>query len=148
MLHPDTAHEGGPNYSCEIRKMVYFRLKIKCNKNKNKNNDKIRNEGNVNVSKPCFSETSSTENNGNLKVESTKDNYDNDNIEDNSDHDNNHDNINKMTERNESDEYTNLITENIPPEHSSPIIFNNWEEVVLAHSTDMWADLKGVKALG
>ena len=146
MLHPDTAHEGGPNYSCEIRKMVYFRLKIKCNKNKSKT--KNRNEDDASISKSCFSETSSTANNGNLKVESCRDNYDNGNIEDNSDHDNNYNNINKMTERNVSDEYTNLMMKNIPPEHSSPIIFNNWEEVVLAHSTDMWADLKGVKALG
>jgi ectoine hydroxylase-related dioxygenase (phytanoyl-CoA dioxygenase family) len=29
MLHPDLAHAGGPNYSTEIRKMVYFRLRIK-----------------------------------------------------------------------------------------------------------------------
>lgn len=27
LLHPDTAHTGGPNYSCNIRSMVYFRLK-------------------------------------------------------------------------------------------------------------------------
>jgi len=27
LLHPETAHEGGPNYSDEIRSMVYFRLR-------------------------------------------------------------------------------------------------------------------------
>lgn len=30
LLHPDTAHAGGPNFSCGIRKMVYFRLRIAC----------------------------------------------------------------------------------------------------------------------
>ena len=29
LLHPDLAHEGGPNFSHDIRKMVYFRLRIK-----------------------------------------------------------------------------------------------------------------------
>lgn len=27
LLHPDTAHAGGPNISSQIRKMVYFRVK-------------------------------------------------------------------------------------------------------------------------
>ena len=27
LLHPETAHAGGPNYSATIRSMVYFRLK-------------------------------------------------------------------------------------------------------------------------
>jgi hypothetical protein len=27
ILHPDTAHTGGPNTSCSIRSMVYFRLR-------------------------------------------------------------------------------------------------------------------------
>jgi ectoine hydroxylase-related dioxygenase (phytanoyl-CoA dioxygenase family) len=27
LLHPDTAHAGGPNASSEIRRMVYFRVK-------------------------------------------------------------------------------------------------------------------------
>ena len=31
LLHPDLAHEGGPNFSHDIRKMVYFRLRIKTN---------------------------------------------------------------------------------------------------------------------
>ena len=35
LLHPDTAHTGGINKSCEIRKMVYFRLKIKHGKSAN-----------------------------------------------------------------------------------------------------------------
>jgi len=29
LLNPDLAHAGGPNYSHEIRKMIYFRLRIK-----------------------------------------------------------------------------------------------------------------------
>lgn len=29
LLHPDTAHTGGPNYSASIRSMVYFRIRHK-----------------------------------------------------------------------------------------------------------------------
>ena len=29
ILHPDTAHTGGPNYSASIRSMVYFRIRHK-----------------------------------------------------------------------------------------------------------------------
>lgn len=29
MLHPDLAHAGGPNYSCDIRRVIYFRVKSK-----------------------------------------------------------------------------------------------------------------------
>ena len=29
LLHPDTAHAGGPNRTCDVRKMVYFRVKVK-----------------------------------------------------------------------------------------------------------------------
>ena len=28
-MHPDTAHAGGPNLSGNVRKMVYFRVKVK-----------------------------------------------------------------------------------------------------------------------
>lgn len=27
MLHPDLAHAGAPNLHCEVRRMLYFRLK-------------------------------------------------------------------------------------------------------------------------
>lgn len=29
LLHPDLAHAGGPNYSSDIRKMIYFRIKAR-----------------------------------------------------------------------------------------------------------------------
>jgi hypothetical protein len=29
LLHPDLAHAGAPNFHCEVRRMLYFRLKAR-----------------------------------------------------------------------------------------------------------------------
>ena len=29
LLHPDLAHAGAPNFHCEVRRMIYFRLRAK-----------------------------------------------------------------------------------------------------------------------
>ena len=29
ILHPDLAHAGAPNWHCEVRRMLYYRLKVR-----------------------------------------------------------------------------------------------------------------------
>ena len=132
-MHPDTAHTGGPNYSHEIRKMVYFRLKIMCYDNKEKNNKKIENK---NIFHDNFYDTRS------LKIQNVLfSEY--------------HEKINETIENREIKEKTIIKEkkkkykggENILLESSHQFLFQSWEDVTAAHSIDMWADLQGVKAL-
>ena len=43
--------------------------------------------------------------------------------------------------------YQNNVRKKMLLEKSLPSLFSCWDEVIVAHSSDMWADLQGVKTL-
>jgi hypothetical protein len=120
LLHPDTAHSGGPNRSYEIRKMVYFRLKIKCE------NDLPPSQRKNKIKKGPEIVPFINLNNGN------------DNCTDNKNDENCL--IDKLTITPRTEKCEKKDTDYYP-------IFEDWSSVILAHKEDMWADLMGVKTL-
>jgi hypothetical protein len=125
LLHPDTAHSGGPNRSYEIRKMVYFRLKIKCENDLPPSQRKNKTRKNPEIISSEIKSPTSNNNDDNCpknKVVNCK--------------------IDKLIVTPHTEECEkNCDTDNYP-------IFEDWKSVTLAHKDDMWADLMGVKTLG
>lgn len=187
-LHPDTAHAGGPNTSYDIRKMVYFRLKIKCGNivttavRKIMKKKIIKNSAIVsNLDKIT---SGSSENDTNSLIDE-KDNFSDENLDQNNDADlninkfidnsvinnnnvevniNNHDtsdnnndvnfgDISKENLAEKSAKSDRILSSHTLPSstsidtNSKSSIFVDWNSVTLAHSSDMWADLMGVKTL-
>ena len=140
-MHPDTAHAGGPNYSHEIRKMVYFRLKIMCCKKVEKRKTKII-ESQIETLQNSENEKLKSWESGQLKSEKNRIFLPSDsNIEyvctDNNKH--------SVIEKEEKCEHD--IRKIVPSENSLSSLFSCWDDVIAAHSYDMWADLQGVKTL-
>ena len=186
-LHPDTAHAGGPNTSYEIRKMVYFRLKIKCGnvvttamrkmiKKKSIKKSDITSNFDEKISESlernkisliddkdnCSVGNQNQNNNVDFDIdkfidESMKNNNDENNVNNNDVIDNNNEvNTSDITKKNigEKNTKSDLISSAHTLPSSTSIDTNNksclfvdWNSVTLAHSSDMWADLKGVKTL-
>ena len=187
-LHPDTAHAGGPNTSYEIRKMVYFRLKIKCGnkvtiamrkitKKKNikngviasdldrKTSESLENDKNslIDINSNLKKENFDQNDNANLNID--KNMYgsminNNSRKDDNNNYDtmnnNNGVNISDITKENVDEKSVGsdriLFTYILPSStsidtNSTSSIFMDWNSVTVAHSSDMWADLMGVKTL-
>ena len=45
------------------------------------------------------------------------------------------------------EKYQNNVRKKLLLDNSRPSLFSCWDEVIVAHSSDMWADLQGVKTL-
>ena len=186
-LHPDTAHAGGPNTSCEIRKMVYFRLKIKCGNMITSAMKKIIKKKSIKISditsnfEEKISETLERDkisliddkdnwsggdpnqnNTAGLNIdkfidESMRNNNDENNVNNNDIIDNDNEvNISDITKKNIDEKHTKpdiISTSHALPSSTSidtnykSCLFVDWNSVTLAHSSDMWADLMGVKTL-
>ena len=187
-LHPDTAHAGGPNTSYDIRKMVYFRLKIKCGNIVTTAVRKIMKKKIIKksaiVSNLDKITSGSSENDTNSLIDE-KDNFSDENLDQNNDADlninkfidnsvinnnnvevniNNHDtsdnnndvnfgDISKENLAEKSAKSDRILSSHTLPSstsidtNSKSSIFVDWNSVTLAHSSDMWADLMGVKTL-
>ena len=53
----------------------------------------------------------------------------------------------KNTVIEKDEKYQNNVRKKLLLEKSRPSLFSCWDEVIVAHSSDMWADLQGVKTL-
>ena len=117
-MHPDTAHSGGPNRSYEIRKMVYFRLKIKSENDlpPSQRKNKIKKDLEIILSENIDDNDNSCKNGENNEIKLRV-------------------------------ELPHIEKEYEKKNNNYPI-FEDWQSVCEAHSADMWADLLGVKTLG
>jgi hypothetical protein len=136
LLHPDTAHSGGPNRSYEIRKMVYFRFKIKCENDlppSQRRNKNAKKESDVISSLIINNDVSDSKNTDKDKdKDSCVDKKNDINYQ-----------INKLNATQHTEEYEKKEKNN-----DNYPIFEDWKSVTAAHTEDMWADLMGVKTLG